>query len=251
LIASGSTTAHQADGVLQHTSVEVQPTAITIRISLLGGIQSYRALQTEVDQRGDPALSQAEIATWLRHSWIPAMAIEIDGQPMTLDDSTVTGSFAGEPDALFLANPMVVTVTVPIPLDGKKHLLLIRNDYSSFHSDYQLEVLIAPGTEAEQASDSGKNMAVRFQTDPSAPDGTATQATLTIVTTAGSPSVVDRIADLWQWIIAGLLLAGVLGWLVWARLSDQAATRSATAVRQTQASRKKPVAVRTIDAPDE
>ena len=56
---------------------------ITIRVSLLGGNDSYRALQYELDQRGDPALSDAEISTWLRATWMPAMAIEIDGAPVT------------------------------------------------------------------------------------------------------------------------------------------------------------------------
>jgi hypothetical protein len=243
--------AHPADGLLQRTSVEVQPTAITVRVSLLAGIESYVGFQNELDQRGNPEITEAELGYWLRNVWLPAMAVELDGDPIELDMETVSSTWSGPPEGVFLSQPMVIAVNVPIPLDGEQHTLLIRNDYAPFHSEYQLELLAAPGTEAEEASNEGRYMAIRFRTDPSSPGGAATQTSLSVNGATGKQSWADRIANQWPWIVAAGLIGGVSIWLVTARIRDQAAADSAKSVRQNQASRKKPVAVKTIDAPDE
>jgi hypothetical protein len=252
LLASlGGVSAHPADGLLQRASVEVQPTAITVQVSLLAGLESYFAFQTELDQRGNPEISDAELGYWLRNFWIPAMAIEIDGVPVALDMGSVSAMYSGPPEGVFLTQPLVVSVAAPIPLDGEEHTLLIRNNYAPFHSEYQLELLTAPGTEAEQATNEGKYMAVRFRTDPASPGGAATQASFSVTGATGKRSWLDRITDGWPWIAAAGLVGAVLAWLVVARIRDQAGARSEMSVRQSQAKRKKPVAVKTIDAPDE
>jgi len=235
--------------VLQRTSVEIQPTTLTIRIGLLGGIESWRALQYELDQRGDPAISDAELTSWLQRSWIPTIGIEIDGDPVLLNTLNTSASFDGAPETVFLSQPLVVAVSVPIPTDSKEHTLLIRNDYSSLHSEYQLELLAGPGVRAEQKSDAGKNMVVSFRTDPILAPGPTTQAGLSVTSAVGSGTWLDQIRDHWLWIAVGVMFSAVGVWLVLARRKDQAARP--VAVRQSQASRKKPVAVRTIEAPDE
>ena len=235
--------------MLQRTSVEVQPTSLTIRVGLLGGIESYRALQYELDQRGDPAISEAELTTWLQRSWIPTIGVEIDGDPILLNTLNTSASFDGAPETVFLSQPLIVAVSVPIPTDGKEHTLLIRNDYSSLHSEYQLELLAGPGVRAEQQSNAGRNMVVSFRTDPTLAPGPTTQAGFSVTSAASGKSRLDQIRDYWLWIIVGVMFGAVGVWLALARRNDQA-VRPVT-VRQNQASRKKPVAVRTIEAPDE
>lgn len=140
-------------------------------------------------------------------------------------------------------------MTAPIPTDGKEHSLLIRNDYSSLHSEYQLELLAGPGVNAKQKSNAGKNMVVSFRTDPSLAHGPTTQVGFSVTTAASSGSWLDQIRDHWLWLVLGAMFGAVGIWLALARRRDQAARP--VAVRQIQASRKKPVAVRTIEAPDE
>jgi hypothetical protein len=235
--------------VLQRTSVEIQPTTLTIRFGLLGGIESYRALQYELDQRGDPAISDAELTTWLQRSWIPTVGVELDGDPVLLNTLNTSASFDGVPETVFLSQPLVVAVSVPFPTDGKEHTLLIRNGYSSLHSEYQLEVLAGPGVRAEQKSNAGQNMVVSFRTDPTLAPGPTTQAGFSVTGVADSSSTLDQLRDHWLWIAVGVMFGAVGVWLALARKKDQA-VRPVT-VRQSQASRKKPVAVRTIEAPDE
>jgi len=235
--------------VLQRTSVEIQPTSLTIRLGLLGGIESYRALQYELDQRGDPAISDAELTSWLQRWWIPTISIELDGDPVLLNTLNASASFEGAPEMVFLSQPLVVAVTAPIPPDGKEHTLLIRNDYSALHSEYQLELLAGPGVHAEQKSNAGKNMVVAFRTDPTLSSGPTTQAGFSVTSAASSGSWLDQIRDHWIWIAVGVMFGAVGIWLALARRRDQAARP--VAVRQIQASRKKPVAVRTIEAPEE
>jgi hypothetical protein len=242
--------AHPADSVLQRTSIEIQPATITIRIGLLGGTESYRALQYELDQRGDPELSTAEIETWLRRSWIPAMAVEMDGQPILLNTLNTTASFDGAPAELFLAQPLVVAVNVPIPPDGKQHELRIRNDYGALHTEYQLELRAGTDVEAKASANTGVETVVRFRTDPAAAPGPATLVSYSASTATGDKSVINSVAAQWLWLAIAALVGVVGAWLVAARRKDQAA-RPATAVRHSQASKKRPVAVRTIDAPDE
>jgi hypothetical protein len=249
VVATGR--AHAADEVLQVTTVELQPTGFTITVSLLGGSESYRALQYELDQRGDPELSDAEIGAWLRGVWLPAMAFEIDNGPVPIDPSQVEAAFGGPPKEMFLNNPLVLTVRIPVPPDGKAHRLTVRNDYAQEHAEYRLELLTAPGTEASVTDDSARDWSISFKTDPASPGGTAILASLTVAGGSGSASILDLLRDNAVWIVAVLIVVGVVGWLVLARLQDQAAARLAKPVRQSQASRKKPVAVRTIDAPDE
>jgi hypothetical protein len=242
--------AHPADSILQRTSIEIQPTTIAIRIGLLGGSESYRALQYELDQRGDPELSTAEIETWLRRSWIPAMAVELDGQPILLNSLNTTASFDGTPAELFLAQPLVVAVNVPIPLDGEQHKLRIRNDYAALHAEYQLELRAGTSVEAKASTNTGIETVVRFRTDPAAAPGPATLVSYTASAANGDKSLPAKIVEQWMWLVIAALVGAVGAWLVVARHKDQAA-RPATAVRHSQASRKRPVAVRTIDAPDE
>jgi hypothetical protein len=243
--------AHPADSVLQRTSVEIQPTTITIRVDLLGGSESYRALQFELDQRGDPAISAAELDTWLRRSWIPAMGIEIDGEPVLLNSANTVASFDGPPEMVFLVQPLVVSVSLPAPGDGEEHTLLIRNEYSLLHTEYQLEMLTGPGVQAEQASNAGMGMAIRFRTDPAIAAGPATQASFSVVTASGEDSWLDQVRDQWIWLAMAGMVGAVGLWLGLARRRDQTVARSVSTVRQIQASRKKPVAVKTIEAPDE
>jgi hypothetical protein len=235
--------------VLQRASIEIQPTTLTIRVGLLGGIESYRALQYELDQRGDPAISGAELTSWLQRSWIPTVGIELDGEQVLLNTLNTSASFDGAPETVFLSQPLVVTVSVPIPTDGEEHTLLIRNDYSSLHSEYQLELLAGPGVRSEQKSNAGKNMVIRFRTDPTLAPGPTRQAGFSVASAASSGSSLDQILDHWLWIAIGAMFGAVGVWLAVARRKDQAARP--VAVRQSQARRKKPVAVRTIEAPDE
>jgi hypothetical protein len=250
LFAQSAASAHPADGVLQRTSIEIQPTPIMIRIGLLGGSESYRALQYELDQRGDPELSTSEIETWLRRSWIPAMAVELDGQPILLNTLNATASFGGTPDELFLAQPLVVSVSVPIPPDGEQHELRIRNDYGALHAEYQLELRAGTNVEAKASANTGVETVVRFRTDPTAAPGPATLVSYTASPAIGEQSLIDKITAQWIWLVIAALVGAVGAWLVVARRTDQAA-RPATTVRHSQASRKRPVAVRTIAAPDE
>ena len=140
-------------------------------------------------------------------------------------------------------------MTAPIPTDGEEHTLLVRNDYSSLHSEYQLELLAGPGVRAKQESNAGKNMVVSFRTDASLAPGPTTQAGFSVTTAASSGSWLDQNRDHWLWLVLGAMFGAVGIWLALVRRRDQAARP--VAVRQIQASRKKPVAVRTIEAPDE
>ena len=232
--------------MLQRTSVEIQPTTLTIRVGLLGGIESYRALQYELDRRGDPDVSAAEIDAWLRMIWIPAVVVELDGQRVQLDTVNTTASFVGAPEEVFLAQPLVIAVHVPIPVDGKRHELRIRNSYSLFHTEHQLEVQTGPGVDAKPSANAGSESVVSFRTDPGLAPGPTTLVSSSTITASD-----DRpwLSSIWIWLVIAGPMITVSLWLYVARRRDQAVRP--VAVRQSQATRKKPVAVRTIDAPDE
>lgn len=229
----------------------MQPTTITIRFGLLGGSESYLGLQYELDSRGDPEVTATELATWLRRSWIPSVAITIDDQPLPLDESTVSASHDGLPEQLFLTQPLVLAIQAPIPADGQRHTLEISNNYYALHSEYQLEVLLGPGAVADVVRNDGASVEIRFETDPALPAGTPTLASFATIQAPGGDSWQDRLAGVWLWLVIALLAGAVAVWLVWARRRDQAPIRPAANVRQNHARRKKPVAVRTIEAPDE
>jgi hypothetical protein len=248
---------------------------MAVKFALFAGILIQDEISGQIDIDGDGQFSDAELRVWIDNVWGPTMSMSLDAQTsIAIDSTTAHASVLGDPSLVLLSQPLLIEVDVPVPMDGLPHQLLIRNDYESHRSDYDLQVLTAPGAEGEQLSNNGRIMVVEFETDPEAEGGELSQASFSSVLNSAEPSVMDRITDNLLWIGLGVLGLAVVGWLGYLRLAErraaqaeaaakaakksgsaksraQAETRSAQKVRQSQASKKKPVAVKTIDAPDE
>jgi hypothetical protein len=254
---------------------------LTVKFAVYAGILIHDEILGQIDIDGDKVMSEAELSVWVANTWAPEISISLDRETtIPVNGDTARATAPGQPDLVLVSNPLMIEVAVPIPADGLPHELLIRNDYESDRSDYDLQILAAPGTEGTQLSNNGRAMVIQFETDPEAVGGELSQSSFTTVLNSDEKSFGEKLMDNITIIGGGLLLLVALGWLGFlrwnegkraaaeaARVRTKADTRKAKAgvkaerpqngarsepmVRQNHASKKKPVAVRTIDAPDE
>ena len=229
-------------------------------------------LKAEIDTNGDGQFTQAELDGWLAADWARQVGIEIDSLVNLMTQATLSVSYDGSADEMFITAPVAIVAIVPAPQDGTEHTLLIRNRYQSYRSDYQVELFASKATDAELTANRGEVVTIRFTTDPTATSGDLVRLDASAVGLAGASRLLrGRLGDALLWIVIGVAIAGVAGWLVVLRLRERAQSRSrslpkqsgrrpaaiakanqsAKMVRQSQATKKKTVAVRTIDAPEE
>lgn len=214
---------------------------MTVKFALFAGILIQDEMIELIDIDGGEQLSEAELGVWLDNTWAPAISISIDAQTNVPINSEVARVIApAQPNLLFLSEPLLIEVDVPIPTDGLPHQLLIRNDYESHRSDYDLQVLTAPGTEARELSNNGRAMVVEFETDPEAEGGELSQASFSAVITSDDKSFMDKVMDQILWIGIGLLALAVVGWLGYLRHAEAKTVKAAEAAKAARSANRKP-----------
>lgn len=250
---------------------------MAVKFAVFAGILIQDEIVGQIDVDGDGLLADSELIAWIDNVWGPAMSMSLDAETtIPINSGTAHAHVEGDPSLVFLSSPLLIEVDVQIPTDGLPHQLLIRNDFESYRSDYDLQILTSEGTEGEQLSNNGRAMVIEFETDPDAAGGELTQASYSTVINSADESFLDKLMNNVLWIGLAVLALAVVGYLGYLRRAEHKAAAAAQArarskppsptsgkksgtnqarsvqkVRQSQAKTKKPVAVKTIDAPDE
>ena len=241
-------------------------------MDLFAGYLAAPDLKAQIDTDGDQEFTQRELDAWLASEWARQVGMEIDSLVNLMTQATLAVSYTGSPDDMFVSLPVSIVATASAPLDGVEHTLLIRNRYQSYRSDYQAELFASTGVEAELTSSSGEITMIGFTTDPSAAGGALTSVDVSAVGPASvDKSWGDQLKDSLLWVLVGIAIIAVVAWLGVMRLKERSEARAKLAreqprsrtkgapgsgqpekrVRQSQTTRKKAVAVKTIDAPEE
>ena len=217
-----SAAAHPPDGVHHATTVDIEPSTITVRTDLFAGEIAFKDLIAELDTDGDGNITDVELQSWVATFWRPQIAYQIDTLTDAALTAPITASFTGPVDTLFYVDPLTIIATFPIPTDGLPHSLVVKDDYRWSQSDYQLTLLGGEGVDGSLTSNSGQVAVIDFETDPEAAGGNPTELDSSFATGSSNQSFVDKVKDAWLWILVGVIALGVIGWLIWERRKEAA-----------------------------
>ncbi len=203
---------------------------MAVKFAIFAGILIRDEIVAQIDLDGDGQMSDPELNVWIENTWAPEISLSLDAlTTIPVNGETAHASWVGQPDLVLLSQPLMVEVDVAIPDDGLPHQLLIRNDYESHRSDYDLQILTMESTSGEQLSNNGRAMVVEFETDPDAADGELSQASFTSVLYSADKSFMDKVMDQILWIGIGIIVIAAGAWLGYLRYKEKKAVKAAAA----------------------